>query len=56
MNYISFKSQRYKNEIKITVVVLLTVNKKLCSLERKGDFFLLNNGIPYETSFSTILP
>lgn len=39
MNYISFKSQRYKKEIKITVVLLLTVNKKLWPLERKGDFF-----------------
>lgn len=39
MNYISFKSQRHKKEIKITVVLLLTVNAKLWPLERKGDFF-----------------
>lgn len=56
MNYISFKSQRYKKEIEITVVLLLIVNEKLRPLEWKGDFFLLINGIPYETLFSTILP
>lgn len=42
MNYISFKSQRYMKEIKITVVLLLTVNKKLWPLEWKGDFFSTN--------------
>lgn len=39
MNYISFKSQRYKKEIKITVVLLLAVNEKLWPLEWKGDLF-----------------
>lgn len=39
MNYIPFKSQRYKKEIKITVVLLLTVNEKVAALRMERRFF-----------------
>lgn len=39
MNYISFKSQRHKKEIKITVVLLLTVKRKVVALRMERRFF-----------------